>query len=148
MSIVDKIHEDIKNAMIAKNNLTRDCLRSIMSEIKNVTVNANPVKPITDEVCIKVLQKSAKTHSDSIEQFKSANRTDLLEKEEAELHVIESYLPKMLDEASTIAYIDKLINDNAIPLEKKNMGKIMKLIGGNASIDKKIVSQYLNKVLA
>ena len=67
--------------MFKNDNFTRDCLRMIVSDIKNQTVNANPQKEITNDVCLKILQKSAKTHKDSIEQFKSAGRVELVEKE-------------------------------------------------------------------
>ena len=63
--LYDKIQAEIKAAMIAKDNVKRDCLRTIIAEIKNLTVNEG--KPITDKVCMQVLQKSVKTHNDSIE---------------------------------------------------------------------------------
>lgn len=94
----EKIQDDIKEAMKSQDNLKRDCLRSVVSEVKNLTVNSG--KPITDEACMFVLKKSVKTHNDSISQFKAARRTDLLEKEQKELDILKSYLPEMLsDEA-------------------------------------------------
>ena len=97
--LYDEIQAEIKSAMIAKDNVKRDCLRTIVSDIKNLTVNAG--KPITDNVCMQVLQKSVKTHNDSIEQFKNANRLDLVEKETIELQYISKWIPKTMSEDET-----------------------------------------------
>lgn len=139
--LYDKIQSDIKQAMFSKNNVKRDCLRSIMSEIKNQTVNAG--KEITDDICLKVITKSVKQHNDSIENFKSGNREDLALKEFEELQYIECYLPKMLSEDETKQVIDGILQN--VEAVKKNMGNIMRQLPSNA--DKKIASKYLNQIL-
>ena len=146
--IYDIIQSDIKQAMISKNNEKRDCLRSIVSEIKNQSINAG--KPLTEEICISVLKKSVKQHNDSIENFKKGNRPDLVEKEQNELQYIECYLPKMYSEDKIKEIIDNIMNDNGFDRAKKNMGVIMKAIGQRNdanSIDRKIASSYLNSIL-
>lgn len=146
--IYDIIQSDIKQAMISKNNEKRDCLRSIVSEIKNQSINAG--KPLTEEICISVLKKSVKQHNDSIENFKKGNRPDLVEKEQNELQYIECYLPKMYSEDKIKEIIDNMMNDNGFDRTKKNMGVIMKAIGQRNdanSIDRKIASSYLNSIL-
>ena len=95
-STYDKLIKDIKEAMLDHNNVKRDCLRSIVSEIKNQSINAG--KELTDVVCINVLKKAVKQHNDSIESFKIGKREDLALKEMEELKYIECYLPKMLSE--------------------------------------------------
>lgn len=97
--IYDEIQEEIKAAMKAKDNLRRDCLRGIVAEIKNQTVNAG--KKLTEDVVLNVLRKAAKTRNDSIAQFTAANRLDLAQKEHEELVYIEKYLPQMLNEDDT-----------------------------------------------
>ena len=62
--IYDDIQLEIKAAMLAHDNIKRDCLRIIVSEVKNQTVNAG--KPLTEDIVVKVLQKSVKMHNDSI----------------------------------------------------------------------------------
>lgn len=144
----NKLMEDIKQAMLAKDNVKRDCLRSIVSEIKNQTVNAG--KEITDTACLVVLKKSVKQHNDSIESFMKGNRKDLADKEQAELEVLKAYLPKMHSEIQTQTLILKMVVDNKIEEVKKNFGQIMKLINQRDDkdlFDKKIVSQYLNVLL-
>lgn len=139
--IYTEITKDIKDAMLAKNTTKRDCLRSIVSEIKNQTVNAG--KEITDEICLKIIQKSAKQHSDSIENFKIGKREDLALKESEELTYIEKYLPKMLSEPETVNVINIILK--TIPPIKKNMGMIMKQLP--KEVDRKVASQILNSIL-
>lgn len=146
--LYDKITDDIKKAMIAKDAVTRDVLRTLVSDIKNQTINAG--KELTEDVVLKCIQKSVKQHNDSIEQFKTANREELLNKELAEKKVLEGYLPKMHSESTVQTIILQIINDNKLPEVKASMGKIMKLLNereDRALIDKKLASMYLNSLL-
>ena len=142
------ISNAVKDAMKSGNALKRDCLRSVLAEIKNETVNAG--KSISDEVCMKVLKKAVKSHNDSISQFKDAGRIDLLEKEETELKVLEEFLPKMLSEEAVQTIVLKVIADNKIEEVKKSFGQVMKLLNSHpesSQIDRKYVSQYLMGIL-
>ena len=141
MSVFEQLSNDIKDAMFSKNTVKRDCLRGIVSEIKNQTVNAG--KEITDEICLKVIQKSVKQHSDSIENFKAGNREDLALKEAEELSYIKGYLPKMLDEAETKVVIENILMN--VEATKKNMGIIMKQLPKD--VDRKIASKILSSLL-
>lgn len=141
MTTYEKIQKDIKDAMIDKNNVKRDCLRSLVSDIKNQTINSG--KELTEEIVIKCVQKSVKQHNDSIEQFKSAGREDLALKEMEEKNYLESYLPKMMDENETRQVIDNILQ-NIEPL-KKNMGLIMKQLPKET--DKGIASRILKEIL-
>ena len=144
-NMFSKLTEDVKQAMKDGNNCKRDCLRMVIAEIKNITVNAG--KETTDEDCMRVLRKQAKTHEDSIAQFKEAGRDALVEKEEAELSVIRAYLPKTLGKAETEAAVEKVIADNNFEKSKKMMGQIMKELSKIPSIDRKVAAAYLNKEL-
>ena len=148
----DKINVSIKDAMKAHNNLKRDCLRSIVSEIKNQTVNAG--KEITDDACIKVLQKSVKTHNDSIAQFTYAGRNDLLEKEKVEVGILNEFLPKMLsdDEVKSLVedVVKQLLEQFGRPMMKKDMGIVMKTLStmpNASSINMKIASKVVASLL-
>jgi uncharacterized protein YqeY len=146
--IFEKIQSRIKVAMLTKDTVARDCLRTIVSDIKNQTVNADPQKEITDSVCLKVLEKSAKTHKDSISQFSSAGREDLEQKERSELAIIETFLPKPLTEDETRDFVTKFMRDNGIEPVKKNMGLIMKSLPNVPGLDRKLVAGILGKVLS
>ena len=149
--LFSKIHDEIKSAMLSKDLPKRDCLRAVVSEIKNQTVNANPPKEIDDGTCLKVLRKSAKTHGDSISQFETAGRTDFVERERAELAVIESFLPKMLDETATEALLRKIISDGGIEPSRKSMGLVMKALSASSDaslVDRKLASTVLQRILS
>lgn len=141
MTIYETLTNDIKEAMISKNTVKRDCLRGVVSEIKNQTINAG--KELTEDICLKVIQKSVKQHYDSIDQFKAGNRDDLVQKETEELSYLKKYLPDVLDESQTKVIIENLLQ--TIEPIKKNMGVIMKQLPKN--VDKKIASGILNLVL-
>lgn len=146
--VYKKITDDIKEAMKAHDNTKRDCLRSVVSEIKNQTVNAG--KELTESICLSVLKKAVKQRNDSIASFKAGGRDDLAEKEEAELKIIEAYLPKMKSELEVQTIVLDLINKNKIEETKQNMGKIMKLVSALPDvnlIDRKYVAQYLGVLL-
>ena len=141
MTTYDKIQADIKDAMLDKNNVKRDSLRSLVSEIKNQTVNAG--KELTEAIVIKCIQKSVKTHNDSIEQFATNGREELAAKEREALGYLEVYLPNMMSEDEVKAAVDGILQ--TIEATKKNFGAIMKQLPATA--DKKLASKYLNSVL-
>lgn len=146
--IYDIILNDIKQAMLDKNNVKRDCLRTVISDIKNQTVNAG--KELTEDICLSVIKKSVKQHNDSIESFKLGNREDLVMKETMELLYLNSYLPKMYSENELDTIVLEIVDKNGIELLKSNMGKVMKLLNereDKSLIDKKYVSQFLNYIL-
>ena len=139
--LYEKIQADIKNAMIDKNTVKRDCLRSLVSEIKNQTINAG--KEITEDIVLRCIQKSVKQHNDSIEQFKTANRDDLVLKEIEEKKYLEVYLPRTLDENETFDVIATILQ--TIEPFKKNMGTIMRLLP--KEVDRGLASKLLKEIL-
>ena len=140
--IYDRIQTDIKEAMLSKNCIRRDCLRSLVSEIKNQTVNAG--RELTEDICMKVIRHAAKQREDSIESFRSGGRDDLAAKEQEELGYIKAYLPQVLSEDETRKASDEILSGGIEPV-KKNMGVIMKAFGPN--VDRKIASKLLQGIL-
>ena len=96
------LHEQIKNgikeAMLAKDALRLKAFRAMSAAFTNelVAKNRKPQEMLKDEEAIAVIAKLAKQRKDSIEQFKKGNRDDLVEEEEAELSILETYLPKLM----------------------------------------------------
>lgn len=140
--IFSRLQAAIKEAMFEKRTLERDCLRSVVSEIKNATVNAS--KPLTNEACLAAFAKAAKQRKDSVACFREAGREELAEKEASELAIVEKWLPKKLSEEATWELLTKLVakTDGT----KKSMGAIMKQLP--ADVDKKLASGVLSKLLA
>ncbi len=97
------LHEEIKNgikeAMMARDVVKLRTFRSMLASFTNelVAKNRKPQETLKDEEAIAVIGKLAKQRKDSIEQFKKGNREDLVKEEEAELAILETYLPKMMD---------------------------------------------------
>ena len=109
------LHEQIKNgikeAMMAKDALRLKAFRAMSAAFTNelVAKNRKPQEFLSDEEAIAVITKLSKQRKDSIEQFKKGGREDLVKEEEAELAILETYLPKMMDkdEVEKIARLKK-----------------------------------------
>tara|TARA_Y100000748_G_C15439024_1_gene466408 strand:+ start:302 stop:751 length:450 start_codon:yes stop_codon:yes gene_type:complete len=123
--IKNKITEDVKSAMRSKDKERLAALRLIQAGLKQKEVDDRI--ELNDEQTIAILDKMAKQHRDSIEQFGRANRNDLIEKEQQELNIIESYLPEQLSNDDINSLIEHAISEvgaNSL----KDMGKIMALL--------------------
>jgi uncharacterized protein YqeY len=148
MSLEQRISEDNKAAMLAKEKEKLNALRAVKSAIlllKTAEGNAE----ITEEVEIKTLQKLAKQRRDSAELYKSQNREDLYQEEAYQLEIISQYLPEQLSEEAITTALKTLIAENGIS-GMKDMGKLMglasKTMAGKA--DNKVISEIVKKVLA
>lgn len=126
MSLKDRVSEDIKAAMKAKDKVRLETVRSIKKVIieEESTVRAQGQEELTEEQELAVLTRLAKQRKDAIAQYQDANRDDLAEKEAAELAIIEEYLPEQLSDEDIEAVIDELIAKTGAA-SAKDMGKVM-----------------------
>ncbi len=124
MSLFDTISEDIKKAMLAKERVKLDALRGIKKELLEAKTAKSAQGELTDEAAIAVIQKMAKQRRDSAEIYTSQGRPDLAEKEQEELAVIESYLPKQLT-AEELETELKAIITQVGATSPADMGKVM-----------------------
>ncbi len=115
MALLEQINTDLKKAMLERDELTRDTLRMIKSELLMLD---NP-----DELA--VLSRAVKSRRDSIKSYVEGGRQDLADKEQAEIEVIERYLPKQLSEDETREAIAGIIEELGRS-GKKELGKVMK----------------------
>jgi uncharacterized protein YqeY len=147
MSLVNEVNEGIKEAMKAREEGRLRALRSIKSAFL-LLATAEGGAEVTDDACIKALQKMAKQRKDSIAIFEQQGRNDLAEKEIEELRVIESYLPAQMDAAAVEEKIRAIIAETGA-VDAKDMGKVipaaMKALGGMA--DGKLISEIVKKIL-
>jgi uncharacterized protein YqeY len=146
MSLKAKLEADLKQAMLAKNELVRDVLRLILAEFKRLELQEG--KTITPEIEQDVLLKAVKTRQQSIDEFTKAGRSDLAEKEKAEQAIVQSYLPKALSEEETRAIIQATIAELKIT-SKKDIGMLMKplLAKYKGQIDGKAVQRIAGELL-
>ncbi|MDE0154900.1 MAG: GatB/YqeY domain-containing protein [Gammaproteobacteria bacterium] len=117
-----RINEDVKTAMRSKEKDRLAALRLITAAIKQREVDERI--SLDDGQVLAVLNKMAKQHRDSIEQYTSAQRVDLVEKEQFELDIILGYLPRPLDAAEINTRIDEIIAATGA-VGMKDMGKVM-----------------------
>ena len=145
--LAQKIQDDIKAAMIARDAARLEPLRMLKSAVKNLEI-ANPGKPMTDEAVFQVIQKQIKQRQDAITEYEKAGRPELADKEKSELTVLKTYLPAELSDAELQAVIGGVLASNAIT-SKKEFGKAMKLVQEKTAgkADNKRVSDHLNRIL-
>ena len=137
MSLKDRIGEDIKSAMKAKDKIRLETVRSIKKVIleKEVALRPKGQDSLTEEQEIEVLSQQAKQRRDSIEQYRNGGREDLAEKEAQELAIIETYLPKQLSDEEINSILDEIITSVGATTAKdlgKVMGVAMKQLKGKA----------------
>lgn len=125
MSLQDKIENDLTQALKNRDDFTRDTLRYLKSSLKNAAINK--MKELDESEIITVIQKEVKQRKDAIEQFKTANRPELAEKEQKEADLFEKYLPTQLSDDEIHVLVEEAIKATGAT-EKKDMGKIMAYI--------------------
>jgi uncharacterized protein YqeY len=106
-SLKQKLSDDLKQAMRSGDTLKRGAIRMLMAAINNAEI-ARQAK-LEDSDILGVIAKEAKQHRESIEAFKQGNRQDLVDKEEAELAVLQAYLPQQMTRAEVVAAAQKVI---------------------------------------
>ena len=126
MSLKEKIDLDLKNSMKSGDKTRLNAVRSIRAALleKEVSIRVGGIAVLTEEQELEVLVSLAKKRRDAIEQFTAGNRLDLAETEQAELAVLEEYLPAPVsDEEVTIVIQDIITKSGAASM--KEMGKVM-----------------------
>jgi len=97
----EQIKGGIKEAMMAKDSVKLETYRGMLSAFTNelVAKNRKPNEMLSDEEAVAVITRLSKQRKDSIEQFKKGNREDLVKEEQAQLSILETYLPKLMEKS-------------------------------------------------
>ena len=146
MNLKQQLDNDVIVSMKAKDSFKTKLLRNLQSKIKQVEVDTQ--QSINEEQILTVLQKQIKQRKESFQIFKDNNRKDLADVEEQELIILESYLPKQMDE-ETLTLIVKSTIDSLEATSMKDMGKVMAAVkqdtAGKADPSKvsSLVKEYL-----
>lgn len=146
MILKEKIKSDLKDAMKSGDSVVRGVLRLLSSDIKNEEISLK--KELTDDDVLKILKKDIKRHKESIEQYKTGGRKDLVEQEEKELEILKEYMPEQMseDEIRKIVFgVIKKLEATGTSDFGKVMGMAMKEIGGN--VDGSAVSGIVKEEL-
>ena len=148
MLLKEQITHEIKEAMKSKDQIRLDTLRFLQAAIKNREIELRP-HPISEEEILGVIKKLVKQRKESITQYQQGGRADLVSKEQAELSILEAFLPQTLSVEQTEALVLSVIQElNAQSI--KDMGKVIKTVitraGGAA--DNQLVSELVKQKLA
>jgi uncharacterized protein len=149
MSLKTQIDGDIKQAMLSKNSERLRALRAIKSLILLAESEKGAKAELDQAAEMAILSKAAKQRKDSLAIFEEQNRPDLAEKEQAELDVINEYLPKQLSEEEVKSEVAKIIAQVGAS-SPQDMGKVMgaatKALAGKA--DGKLISTLVKELLS
>jgi uncharacterized protein YqeY len=122
-ALTEKIRADLTESMKARDAERTSVLRMLQSALKNEQINLK--HELSDEEALSVIRKAVKQRQDSIEQYTSAKRPELADKEKAEMELLKTYLPAELsDEALEAGLRDVIASTGAV--SKKDLGKVMK----------------------
>lgn len=148
MSLQEKISEDLAKAMKSGDKTRVDTLRMIRAQLIEFSKRGADHN-ITPEDEISILTSAAKKRKEAIEEFRKANRLEMVEKEESELKIIQEYLPKQLTEEEIKEIIKKYITETGASGQKdfgKVMPLVMKELKGKA--DGKLVQNLVKELLS
>ncbi len=146
MSLNEKLAQDLKEAMKAKDETKTAVIRQIKTAVMNAEIKAK--KEMTDDDIVSVIFSLSKAHNESIESFTKGNRPELAEKEKQELEIIMSYLPKQLTDDELREIVKETIaavNAQSAKEMGKVMGAVMPKVKGRADGTKigVIVKEFL-----
>jgi uncharacterized protein YqeY len=147
MSIVEQVEKDLVAAMKAQEALKLSVLRMMKAALKNKQIELG--RPLEDSEALAVLRTLVKQRHESVEQFRKGGREDLATKEEAEIKIVEKYLPAAVPDAEVDAAVAAAITETGAA-GPKDMGKVMKAVMAKfagRSVDGKRVSEKVRAKL-
>lgn len=127
MPLKEQLTSDLTNAMRASDEVRKSTLRMLMSAIKNAEVAGNERKELNDDQVMQVIGKQVKQRKESIDEFQKAGRQDLVDKETAEMVVLQAYMPEQMGRDEITAQVRKVIEEVGAkgPADK---GKVMRVL--------------------
>jgi uncharacterized protein len=148
MSLLSQLNNDMKQAMKNKDKERLSVIRMVKASIQNESIKLGKSELSEDED-LTILSRELKQRKDSLQEFKSAGRDDLVEKLETEINIIQEYMPEQLSEEELKAIVLETIQETGAS-SKKDMGKVMSQlmpkVKGKADGSKinKLVQEFLN----
>ena len=149
MNLFDQISEDIRLAMLARDKERLEALRNVKKVLLEAKTAKSGGEELSDDAAIKAIAKLAKQGRDSAEIYKQQNRIDLYDPEMAQVKILESYLPKQMEDEELTAVIKSIIEKTGAT-SIKEMGKVIgmasKELAGKA--DGRLISEKVKSLLA
>jgi uncharacterized protein YqeY len=149
MTLRDQFTAELKTAMLAKDAARVSALRLITSKLKDTDIAARPGGPVSDEAIVSMLRGMAKSRRESVELYERGNRPDLVAKEQAEIAVIEAFLPATMDKAALDAAVAAAIAETGAA-SMKDMGRVMAALKARhgAALDPAVAGAAVKAALA
>lgn len=146
MSLIDRLNEDLKEAIRAGDERRKLAIRSVKTALRNAEVAK--MAPLDEGEMLAVVAKEAKMRREAIEEFRRGGRPDLVAEEEAELAVLESYLPRQLTEAEIEAHARSVI-EALKATGQADLGTVMRRLMADLKgrADGRLVNQIVRRLL-
>ena len=143
----DQIQNDMKTALKNGEKVKTNTLRLLISKLKNKAIEVG--SSLDDKQILQAIQKTAKQHKESIKMYKEGDREDLVIQEQAELDIIEKYLPSMMDENEITTIIESIIKKTGATT-MEDFGKVMPQVmkKGAGKIDGSMAQSILKSKLS
>ncbi len=146
-TLSETIRSEMLDATRARNNVRRDTLRLLVAAVENERIDVG--HELSDDETLRVLQREAKQRRESIEEYRKGNRDDLVQQEQQELEIIQTYLPEQLGEDEVRQLVEETIAEvgatGADDL-RNVMGPLMKKLEGRA--DGRVANAMVRELLA
>ena len=143
----DQIQNDMKTALKNGEKIKANTLRLLISKLRNKAIEVG--SSLDEKQILQVIQKTAKQHKESIRMYKDGNREDLVEQEQAELDIVEKYLPSMMSEEEVNIVVESIIQETGATT-MADFGKVMPQVmkKGAGKIDGSIAQSILKSKLS
>ena len=147
MALISDIKNDLKQAMLDKQDLVRDTIRMFLSEVQRYEIDNK--EDVDDAKALQIINKMIKQRNDSISQFKEGGRDDLADKEQKEVDILSKYKPQQLSEEEITSKVIEAIKESGAD-SMQDIGKVMGLLKSSlaGSADMGIVSKIVKDQLA
>ncbi len=147
MALLSDIKNDLKQAMLDKNDLVRDTIRMFLAEIQRFEIDNK--EKVDDAKALQIINKMIKQRNDSISQFRSGGRDDLADKEQQEVDILSKYKPEQLSEEEVTKKVKDAIQDSGAS-SMQDIGKVMGVLKSSlaGSADMGMVSKIVKDELS
>lgn len=146
-SLTEKLMADLKQAMREKNEVARDALRMVKTDLTRREMELG--HELGEGEALEVLQKAVKSREDSVKQYEEGGRPELADKERAEIDIIRRYMPEAMSEDEARAAVEAIARELGAS-SKKDMGRVMKAVmeRHRGRIDGKLASKLAGELLS
>jgi hypothetical protein len=130
MSLLDQINSDLKQALLSGDRTKSETLKSMKNALHYAQTSVGAKGGLNDADRLAVLKKESKKRQEAAEAYEKAGDSGRRQSEKQEKDIIDGYLPEQLDEDQVKELVERVIQENGIEKDQKNMGQIIKLARG------------------